>query len=145
MVIGIQALQALRVIAYQSTCKYIYRQLANLFHDNTSYSNTQSSLPKAKIQKIYFFIVCGIKDSNLHSVRNQILSLARLPIPPMPRKSRISSIEIQNSITCRWNSGAKVLHFFELCKKIRKLFIIFYQMASKSCIDGRLLPSHIQA
>ena len=28
---------------------------------------------------------CGIKDSNLHSCRNQILSLARLPIPPMPR------------------------------------------------------------
>ena len=28
--------------------------------------------------------LCGIKDSNFHSVRNQILSLARLPIPPMP-------------------------------------------------------------
>ena len=27
---------------------------------------------------------CGIKDSNFHSSRNQILSLARLPIPPMP-------------------------------------------------------------
>ena len=26
----------------------------------------------------------GIKDSNFHSSRNQILSLARLPIPPMP-------------------------------------------------------------
>ena len=28
--------------------------------------------------------LCGIKDSNFHSSRNQILSLARLPIPPMP-------------------------------------------------------------
>ena len=28
--------------------------------------------------------MCGIKDSNFHSFRNQILSLARLPIPPMP-------------------------------------------------------------
>ena len=30
--------------------------------------------------------LCGIKDSNFHSSRNQILSLARLPIPPMPRE-----------------------------------------------------------
>ena len=30
------------------------------------------------------FLLCGRRDSNPHAVRHQILSLARLPIPPRP-------------------------------------------------------------
>ena len=67
--------------------------------------------------------LCGIKDSNFHSSRNQILSLARLPIPPMPRRERSERPKLFSK------AGAKVRRNFELCKKIRKLFIIFCQMA----------------
>ena len=85
--------------------------------------------------------LCGIKDSNFHSSRNQILSLARLPIPPMPLKPQISARDLEFPVVVgKRNSAAKLLLFFELCKKIRKLFIIFCQMASKLCIDGRLHP-----
>jgi hypothetical protein len=31
-----------------------------------------------------YFLLCGRRDSNPHAVRHQILSLARLPIPPRP-------------------------------------------------------------
>lgn len=33
---------------------------------------------------------CAREDSNLHSFRNQILSLARLPIPPRARPAPLS-------------------------------------------------------
>ena len=39
-------------------------------------------LLKGKTRRLIF--LCGRRDSNPHAVRHQILSLARLPIPPRP-------------------------------------------------------------
>ena len=37
-----------------------------------------------KVKQGGYFLLCGRRDSNPHAVRHQILSLARLPIPPRP-------------------------------------------------------------
>ena len=44
-------------------------------------------------------VLCGRRDSNPHALRHQILSLARLPIPPRPLKQ-----------------GAKVIFFLKYGK-----------------------------
>ena len=69
-------------------------------------------------------------------VRHKRLELSLLAEPDPKSGASTNSANAARLIS---KAGAKVRRFFGICKKIRKLFIIFCQMASKSCIDGRLL------
>ena len=74
----------------------------------------------------------GKKPKRLN-VRHKRLELSLLSEPDPKSGASTNSANAAKA-------GAKLLLFFELCKKIRKLFIIFCQMASKLSIDGRLRP-----
>ena len=59
-------------------------------------------------------VLCGRRDSNPHAVWHQILSLARLPIPPRPQKQ-----------------GANVIYFFKMRKIIstlQQILSVYYEV-----------------
>ncbi len=59
-------------------------------------------------------VLCGRRDSNPHALRHQILSLARLPIPPRPLKQ-----------------GANVILFLKIRKIISTLqpiLFVYYEV-----------------
>lgn len=42
-------------------------------------------------------MLCGRRDSNSHELPRQILSLVRLPIPPLPRGCKDKQIAVRNT------------------------------------------------
>ena len=79
-----------------------------------------------------------LKDMTL-SEMDELWNEVELSLLSEPDPKSGASTNSANAARLISKAGAKVRRFFGICKKIRKLFIIFCQMASKSCIDGRLL------
>ncbi len=85
------------------------------------------------------FLLCGRRDSNPHAVRHQILSLARLPIPPRPLNA-VQMYVIYFTHTIRQSNlfelflpYGKVLSQFEILPQVNTAnFLIRCQFFSSS-------------
>ena len=139
------------MIAIDNRMDFIFVVLLIVDNDNLK-------KPTCWITISWQILVCAWKDSNLHVVRHQILSLARLPIPPQAHKSS-KAVQIYKKLCfpqhflkwkCLCREKSLCLCYFVLMSKIdagranswKITFFIVWKRANSWCARIFLLNLH---